>query len=94
MNAKLNAMEEKSGRHGVSTSAGRHQGGVQEPSLSKQLLTVKEAAARLALTEATIRAWIGQRRLPVVRCGRAIRVPSESIEEFICRNTVPARENR
>jgi excisionase family DNA binding protein len=56
------------------------------------MLTVKETASRLGLAEATIRLWLAQRKLPFVRCGRAIRVPSEAVEAFIRSNTVPARE--
>ncbi len=56
------------------------------------LLTVKEAAHALGLKVATIRAWLAQRRLPRVSCGRAVRIPSQAIEQFIERNTIPARE--
>ena len=62
--------------------------------MSGRLLTVKEASNLLALREGTVRLWLGQRRLPFVRCGRAIRIPSEAVEEFIQRNTIPARERR
>ncbi len=57
-----------------------------------QMLTVKEAGALLGLKEATIRAWLCRRKLPYVRCGRAIRVPSDAVEKFIAQHTVPARE--
>jgi excisionase family DNA binding protein len=59
-----------------------------------QLLTVVQAAAQLGLKVATIRAWLYRRRLPYVRCGRAIRIPAEAIAQFIERNTIPAREVR
>lgn len=59
-----------------------------------QLLTVKQAAELLGLKVATIRAWLCRRRLPCVRCGRAVRIPAEAIAQFIERNTVPAREER
>ena len=58
------------------------------------MLSVREVAEKLGLKEGTVRLWLGQRRLPFVRCGRAIRVPTEAVEEFIQRNTVPAREVR
>ena len=59
-----------------------------------QLLTVKQAAEALGLKAATIRAWLSRRRLPCVRCGRAVRIPAQAIAEFIERNTIPAREER
>ena len=40
-----------------------------------RLITVREAANRLGVREGTIRLWLVQRRLPVVRCGRAVRIP-------------------
>ncbi len=62
--------------------------------MPKTLLTVREASERLSLREGTVRLWLAQRRLPYVRCGRAIRIPSEAVEQFIQRNTIPAREGR
>lgn len=59
-----------------------------------QLLTVKQAGELLGLKEATIRAWLYRRRLPYVRCGRAIRIPSGAVEKFIAEDTIPAREPR
>ncbi len=58
------------------------------------LLTVKEVAERLGLQESTIRTWLAKGRLPKVRCGRAVRVPAGAVQDFVHRNTVPARENR
>jgi excisionase family DNA binding protein len=45
-----------------------------------QLLTVEEAAKRLSCSKAAIRKWILQKRLPVVRLGRLVRVRLEDIE--------------
>jgi excisionase family DNA binding protein len=45
-----------------------------------QLLTVKEAAKTLAVTEAAIRKWIYQRRLPVVKLGRLTRLRLVDVE--------------
>ncbi len=58
------------------------------------LLTVRQTAERLGLRECTIRLWLAQRKLPRVYCGRAVRIPAEAVEEFIRRNTIPAREER
>lgn len=59
-----------------------------------QLLTVRETAEALAVKCSTIRAWLAKRKLPMVRCGRAVRVPAEAVADFIERNTVPAKESR
>ena len=58
----------------------------------RHLLTVHEVAERLNLRESTIRMWLLKRRLPRVRCGRAVRVPAEAVERFIQENTISARE--
>jgi len=47
----------------------------------QELLRAKEAAQ--FLSENTIRMWIWQRRLPVVRLGRAVRLRREDLEELI-----------
>jgi excisionase family DNA binding protein len=59
-----------------------------------KLLTVAEAADALNLKNSTVRAWILRRKLPRVKCGRAVRIPADAIAQFIERNTVPAREER
>jgi excisionase family DNA binding protein len=52
----------------------------------RELLTAKEAAEFLCMSENTIRQWIWQRRLPVVRLGRAVRLPREDLRRLIERN--------
>jgi len=59
-----------------------------------RLITVRDAAERLGVREGTIRAWLTQRRLPKVKVGRAIRISSQAVEDFVRRNTVPPREGR
>lgn len=56
-----------------------------------QLLTVKQAADALNVKVVTIRAWVADRKLPRVNCGRAVRIPAEAIAQFIARNTIPQR---
>ena len=51
--------------------------------------TVEQAAEELNLSRATIRAWIGQRRLGHVRLGRAIRIPVEEIRRVLETGYVP-----
>ena len=58
------------------------------------LLTVKEAATRLGLSVACIRAWIARRRIVIVRLGRAVRVPEDEIRRLIAEGTVPAGPTR
>jgi excisionase family DNA binding protein len=45
-----------------------------------QLLSVEEAAKRLAVTEAAIRKWVYQKRLPAVRVGRCLRLRLDDVE--------------
>jgi len=56
--------------------------------------TVRQAAQALAIKDGTLRLWLGQRRIPYLRCGRAIRISVQAVEDFISRNTVPARGDR
>ena len=49
----------------------------------QRLLTVFQAADALALKPATIRKMILQRRLPVVRIGRAVRIKEADVEGII-----------
>ena len=56
-----------------------------------RLISVQEAALRSSYKDGTIREWVNKRRLPHVRIGRAIRIPEDALDEFIARNTVPAK---
>ncbi len=55
----------------------------------EQLLTVKEAAQRLACTEAAIRKWLRQRRLPAVKIGRLVRLREADLEAAIAKGVRP-----
>lgn len=48
-----------------------------------QLLTVKEAAHRLSCSEAAIRKWLYQRRLPRVKVGRLTRIRQSDLEGLL-----------
>ena len=48
-----------------------------------QLLTVKEAARLLSCSEAAIRKWVYQRRLPVVKVGRLTRLRMRDLEALV-----------
>jgi excisionase family DNA binding protein len=56
-----------------------------------RLLKVPEVAEELALSEKTVWQWIGQRRIGVVRLGRAVRVPISEIERLVEEGSTPAR---
>ena len=49
----------------------------------EQLLTVKEAAKMLSCSEAAIRKWVYQRRLPVVKVGRLTRLRLSDLETLV-----------
>ena len=48
-----------------------------------QLLTVAEAASMLACSQAAVRKWLYQRRLPSVKVGRLTRIPARDVEAFV-----------
>ncbi len=52
----------------------------------QELLKAQEAAQLLNVSVNTIRMWIWQRRLPVVRLGRAVRLRRGDLEQLIERN--------
>ena len=49
----------------------------------RPLLTVKQAALLLSCSEAAVRKWVYQRRLPVVKVARLTRVRLADLEAFI-----------
>jgi len=49
----------------------------------ERLLTVKEAAGILSCSEAAIRKWLYQRRLPAVKVGRLTRIRPSDLEGFL-----------
>lgn len=59
---------------------------------SAEMLHVNDAAARLGVSPFTVRAWLRQRRLAHVRCGRRVLVPAAAVADFIAANTVEARD--
>jgi excisionase family DNA binding protein len=56
-----------------------------------KLLKVPEAAAMLSLSQKTVWQWIGERRIGVIRLGRAVRVPISEIDRLIEEGNSPAR---
>lgn len=56
--------------------------------MQQLLLTVKEAASRLNLSESSVRTLIANQAIPHVRLGRAVRVPIAALERSIEANTI------
>jgi excisionase family DNA binding protein len=50
---------------------------------AKPLLTVKEFASALSVTEAAVRKWVYQRRLSPVKLGRAVRFRTSDLNRII-----------
>jgi excisionase family DNA binding protein len=57
-----------------------------------ELNKVRNFAEKLNISDKTAWAWIAQRRVGVVRLGRAVRVPQEEIDRLIEEGFTPARE--
>lgn len=61
----------------------------------RSLLRLTPAAERLGVKPSTVRDWFLKRKnLDFVKVGRAVCVTEESIERFIERNLIPAREQK
>jgi excisionase family DNA binding protein len=54
-----------------------------EPVSNERLLTVDQAAARLAIGRSKLYLLLAACELPVVRIGRAVRIPSSAVDQFI-----------
>jgi excisionase family DNA binding protein len=58
-----------------------------------QLLTIDEAARAMSVRPKTVRNWIAQRRISVVRpMGWSIRIPATEIYRIVNRDTIPAMD--
>lgn len=55
-----------------------------------KLLKVPEAAEILALSQKTLWQWVGERRIGVVRLGRAVRIPMSEIDRLLQEGSTPA----
>jgi excisionase family DNA binding protein len=54
------------------------------------LLSIAQVAERLSVTEAAVRKWLAQRRLPVVKLGRLTRLRACDLEDVVQRGLPPA----
>jgi excisionase family DNA binding protein len=61
------------------------------PSVGR-LFTVARAAAMLDMKEHTLRIWISQKKLGVVRFGRSVRVPETELMRFASHGWTPPAE--
>jgi excisionase family DNA binding protein len=57
----------------------------------RALLTVAQAAERLAVRPSTIRSWLSKGVLPRTKCGRCTRISADAIDAFIVVHTSSAR---
>lgn len=55
-----------------------------------RLLSVKQAAEVLSCSEAAIRKWLYQRRLPVVKVGRLTRLRVGDLEALVAKGLRPS----
>jgi excisionase family DNA binding protein len=53
------------------------------PSTADEFLTVAEVAQKLRLSQATIRNWLDEGRLPHVRIGRRVRIVRADLDRFM-----------
>jgi len=53
------------------------------PTVAPQLLSIQDAATMLGATEAAVRKWLAQRRLPVVKLGRLTRLRLSDLEGVV-----------
>lgn len=58
-----------------------------------QLLTVPEVALRLSISEKTAWKMVYGRRFDVVRIGRSVRIPEDSVSKLIDDGTTPAHND-
>jgi excisionase family DNA binding protein len=57
-----------------------------------RLITIREAAAMLAVSPSTLYGWVSQRRIPFVKVGRALRFSVADLESYILSNRREANE--
>ncbi len=59
-----------------------------------ELLNVQQSARELNVSVHTLRAWISQRRIPIVRLGRKVLLRREDLEDLVSRNVVESNEGK
>jgi len=59
--------------------------------VNQRLLNVSELSEYLGLPKNTIYAWVSQRRIPFVKCGRLTKFDLQKIEAWIEENSIEER---
>lgn len=59
-----------------------------------RLMTIKEFAQTIGVTESTVRDWRLRRKINVVKVGRLIRIPRTEVQRLIVEGTIPKRPSR
>ena len=59
----------------------------------EKLLDVQQVSQLLGIKESTLRAWIFQNRIPVVRIGRLVRFKENDLQSWIEKSSVPTNED-
>jgi excisionase family DNA binding protein len=62
-------------------------------SATARLVDVQAAASYLAVSVSTLYGWVWQRRVPFVKCGRALRFDLADLDSFISANKTSTRSN-
>lgn len=60
--------------------------------MSRELLTIPEAAEYLSVNERWIKRQIANRRIPFIKVGHFIRFEKPELDAFLDSNRVPAQE--
>lgn len=60
--------------------------------VGEKMLTVKQAADMLGLTESAVRRWVLMRRISSYRVGRSVRIAESEIARILRQGFIPARE--
>jgi excisionase family DNA binding protein len=84
--ARVAALSQSGQRAGGPVSPNRD---VSNQFINTKLLTLKEAANQLAISLPTIRAWVWQRKIEIVKIGRCVRIREHVISELILKSTIP-----
>jgi excisionase family DNA binding protein len=62
--------------------------------IESQLLSSKQFAMAIGVTEACVRSWTLKRKINVVRLGRLVRIPRTEVQRLIDEGAIPLRPSR